>query len=196
MKKIYFIDFTTSITYDKITDNPIGGSEFQFYNLMHNISKHENIICYNKIEKEHIAENITYKNMNDIRNTTFNKNDIIVIQRLLPDINIIKTFDFCKIFLVLHDYDFHAVFFQFQNDKSNEGKRKFINYIVNKYNINFIFNSEFTQKYFNVNFGLNSMLIDKKRQHVIYNILYETYFSNNDNNDNNDNNNDNNNNGA
>ena len=63
MKRIVMIDFTTNITYEDIGYKPIGGSEFQFYNLAFNISTFENIICYNKIEKEHNCGNILYKNL-------------------------------------------------------------------------------------------------------------------------------------
>lgn len=174
MKKLYFIDFTTNIRYDEIEDKPIGGSEFQFYNLLYNVSKYENIICYNKIENELRHENILYKNVNEINNNTFNKNDIIVIQRLFPEISILQRFKNCKIIITIHDYDFNAVIFQFQ--KLNYTKENVLNYIVNNDNINFVFNSEFTQKYFNVHFSLNNMRIDKTRENIIYNALYEKYF--------------------
>ena len=173
MSNIYFIDFTTNIRYDEMQDKPIGGSEFQFYNLLYNVSKHKNIICYNKIENKCQSENILYKNVNEIHTDKFETNDIIVIQRLFPDINILQKFNNCKIIITIQDYDFNAVLFQFQNVRYN--KIDILNYIVNN-NIHFVFNSEFTQKYFNVNFTLNNMVIDKTRQNIIYNMLYTKYF--------------------
>jgi hypothetical protein len=176
MKRIFLFDITTNVRYDEIQDRAIGGSEFQFYNLAYNISKCKNIICYNKIEKEYQSENIIYKNFTEIENDKhiFNTNDTIVIQRLFPEINLLKNLKNCKVVIVIHDYDFNAVLFQFQN--SDKNKIDMLNYINSNENIHFVFNSHFTQDYFNTNFLLNNMLINKTRQHVIYNILYQDYF--------------------
>ena len=176
MKRIFLFDITTNVRYDEIQDRAIGGSEFQFYNLAYNISKCKNIICYNKIEKEYQSENIIYKNFTEIENDKhiFNTNDTIVIQRLFPEINLLKILKNCKVVIVIQDYDFNAVLFQFQN--SDKNKIDMLNYINSNENIHFAFNSQFTQDYFNTNFLLNNMLINKTRQHVIYNILYEDYF--------------------
>jgi hypothetical protein len=179
MRNIYFIDLTTNIRYDEIQSKPIGGSEFQFYNLLYNVSKYKNIICYNKIENEYKCESILYKNVKELYQDNFETNDIIIIQRLIPEINILQNFNNCKIFIIIHDYDFNAVLFQFQ--KPTNIKKDVLNYIVNNNNINFVFNSEFTQKYFNVNFSLNNMFIDKTRQNIIYNILHKNYFLKNNN---------------
>jgi hypothetical protein len=176
MKRIFLLDITTNVRYDEIQDRAIGGSEFQFYNLAYHISKCKNIICYNKIEREYQSENIIYKNFTEIENDKqiFNTDDIIIIQRLFPEITLLKKFTKCKVIIFIHDYDFNAVLFQFQN--SDKNKIDIINYINENENINFVFNSQFTQDYFNTNFLLNNMLINKTRQHVIYNMLYEDYF--------------------
>jgi glycosyltransferase involved in cell wall biosynthesis len=174
MKKITFIDFTSNLRYDEIQDRAIGGSEFQLYNLIYNISKWNNLICYNKIEKEYQSENIIYKNLKELENNNFNTDDIIIIQRLFPEINLLKKFSNCKIIIFIHDYDFNAVLFQFQ--KSYDDKKEMLHYVNTNENLNFVFNSEFTQNYFNSHFLSNNMFINKTRQHVIYNILYEEYF--------------------
>ena len=174
MRRIFLIDLTTNIRYDEIHDKAIGGSEFQFYNLAYNISKCEDIICYNKIENEYKSENIIYKNFKEIEKNTFNTHDIIIIQRLFPEINLLQIFKHCKLYIIIQDYDFNAVMFQFQ--KLNQNNNEILNYIATNENINFAFNSEFTQEYFNSHFLLNNVVINKTRKHVIYNILYEKYF--------------------
>jgi glycosyltransferase involved in cell wall biosynthesis len=176
MKRIIMIDFTTNITYEDIGYKPIGGSEFQFYNLAFNISTFENIICYNKIEKEHNCGNILYKNLTELYNDKFTSNDIIIIQRLFPEMNIIQLFENCIIYIWIHDYDFNAVFFQFQKIENNDDKVRILNLININNNINFVFNSEFTKKFFNIHFSLNKMIVDETRQNIIYNILYEKYI--------------------
>ena len=176
MKRIILIDFTTNIRYEDIEDKPIGGSEFQFYNLAFNISEYENIICYNKIENEHKTGNILYKNVNEIYNEKFSPNDIIIIQRLLPEMNIIQLFKNCIIYIWIHDYDFNSVFFQFQKITNITDKLRILNYVNANNNIKFVFNSEFTKKFFNIHFSLNNMIINETRQNVIYNILYEQFI--------------------
>jgi hypothetical protein len=165
------MDFTSELMYDEIKDNPIGGSEFQFYNLIFNIAKNKKIICYNKIKNECESNNIEYKNIDNLNYNIFYPTDIIIIQRLFPDINILKIFKKNQIYIWLHDYDFNSVCFQFQKNKNDKKKDEFLRYI-NDNNINFIFNSEFTKKYFNINFSLNNMIINDTRQNIIYNILY------------------------
>ncbi len=171
MSRIIFMDFTTKLIYDEIKDNPIGGSEFQFYNFIFTIAKYKKIICYNKIDKECESNNIEYKNIDDINYNVFYPDDIIVIQRLFPDIKILKIFKKNKIYIWLHDYDFNSVFFQLQKKKTNEEKQKILQYIASN-NLNFIFNSEFTKNYFNLNFTLNNIIINNTKQNIIYNIVY------------------------
>ncbi len=175
MGRIVFIDFTCNLTYNDIADKPIGGSEYQFYNLIFNIAKYTKIICYNKISNNCESNNIEYKNYDNLSNNSINSNDIIVIQRLFPDIEMLNIFKKNKIYIWLHDYDFKSVFFQFQKNKNHEDNCALLEYIANN-NIHFIFNSEFTKKYFNVNFSLNKMNINDDRQNIIYNILYTNIF--------------------
>ena len=174
--KITCIDMTTSLIYDDIQSKPIGASEFQFYNLITHISKYKNIICYNKISNDHKSGNILYKNINNIYDENFDKNDIIIIQRFLPEINMLRLFENNKIYITLHDYDFNAVIFQFQKIVNNNDRQNILEYIIKNNNINFVFNSEFTKKYYNVNFSLNNMSIAVSRQHIIYNVVYEDFF--------------------
>jgi len=174
---LIFIDYTCDLVYDNIGNKPIGGSEYQFYNLIFHISKLKNVICYNKIKNECIVNNIHYKNVKELNNQVLNSNDIIVIQRLIPEIKTLQLFKNNITYIWIHDYDFKSVFFQFQKLTNNNDVQNYLKYIVYNNNFSFIFNSEFTQKYYNVNFSLSNMNINLNRQSIIYNILYEDLFT-------------------
>lgn len=173
---IIFVDYTCDLVYNNIGNKPIGGSEYQFYNLISQLSKIKNIICYNKIKNECIIDNIQYKNIQNLNSDKINSNDIIIIQRFIPEFNILNLFKKNKIYIWIHDYDFKSVFFQFQKFNNNDEVQTYLKYINNTNKISFIFNSEFTQKYYNVNFSISNLNINKIRQVIIYNILYENLF--------------------
>ena len=121
MKRLIFIDFTCDLTHKSIVDRPIGASEFIFYATLGKLSKlitNRKFICFNKTNTNKI-DGIEYKNLSIIEEYDLRENDIIIIQRLLPNLDILLKLTSKNIYLTQHDYDFNAIFFQFQQGENS-----------------------------------------------------------------------------
>lgn len=81
-EKIVFIDNTANYIYNDTKNIAIGASEHQFYNLIYNISKTNNIRCFNKIINDINIDNIYYSNISNINNVEFQESSIIIFQRI------------------------------------------------------------------------------------------------------------------
>jgi len=175
---IVFYD-TCNLNHHSILLSAIGASEYQFYNLVNEISKYNETICFNnfctkddKVEYK-VIDNIRYKSIDDFINYNLNENDIIIIQRLYPqNIKIIEKIKNNKIFLWIHDnWSENNII----NNKI-EYNQYFHDKIINNKNINFVFVSHDCKKTF-IDFNLlENLIVENNRLHVIYNILYEKQF--------------------
>jgi hypothetical protein len=176
MKRIIFLDNSSEYTHKSVLNRPIGASEYNFYTTLYKLSSLiENIsfICFNKLDKTLILDNISYHSITNILNYEFKDSDIIIIQRLFPDLDILLKFKYNNIFLTQQDYDFNAIMFQFQQEKN---KNKIINFICKTANIKFIFNSAFTEDYMRGNFNNHNFYIEDNRVAIIPNYIFEEYF--------------------
>ena len=213
-KRFIFIDPTANVNHTSIKERPIGASEYQFYNLIYHLSSScnsldllgstrgvdrnsldllgstrgvdRNIICYNNTLSEIKLDNIIYKPINSILNDEISNDDIIIIQRFLPNPykKIFEKIKNNKIYMWIHDLPEPYVFLHEYSDIFQTNVidiNTYVNKILKIYeiykNINFIFVSIFSKNkyidYFN-NFHIH---IDSSRMNVIYNILYEDEFS-------------------
>jgi glycosyltransferase involved in cell wall biosynthesis len=180
MKNIIFIDFSCDLTHKSVINRPIGASEFMFYITLFNLSKiitNRRFICFNKIENSTI-DNIKYTNISEIETFPFRENDIVIIQRLLPNLDLLNKIISKNIYLTQHDYDFNCIFFQYQ---VGDNKNKILQYINEKTNIKFIFNSEFSKKYIIDNLNRCNMKISENRMTIIPNYIFKEYFEKSDN---------------
>ena len=176
MNRIIFVDYSSEYTHQSVLNRPIGASEYNFYNTLHKLSSLiDNIcfICFNKLDKTVILDNITYQSINNILNYEFKTSDTIIIQRLFPDLDGLLKFKCKNIFLTQQDYDFNAIMFQFQQAKN---KNKIINHICKTTNIKFIFNSVFTREYMRYNFNNHNFSMPDNRVNIIPNYIFEEYF--------------------
>lgn len=177
---IIFVDYTSSHTHSSIKNRAIGASEYQFYNLIKQISNYKHIYCYNFIKEIIEIDNITYDNFDNFIDNISN-DDIIIFQRFLPNNQIIlnKILN-NKIYLWIHDISGPALFLkndtQLQNYYTNNNikfKEDYLNNIQNNKNYNFIYNSLFCKKLFGEYLLKYDITIDENRNHLIYNILYD-----------------------
>jgi glycerol-3-phosphate responsive antiterminator len=153
-KKIIFIDSTSNCTHNNIKNVPIGGSEYQLYNFIEVLlSNNYKIICYNKTSDNYKLDNIVYTNYENIKYANIKNEDIIIIQRMFPtDINVLNKIKKNKIYFWIHDLIESKIFLNNNDtyvDFFNKNKIKFKEYIninfVNKSNIHYILNSNFTK---------------------------------------------------
>ena len=187
LKKLTFIDITTSVNHKSIKNRAIGASEYQCYNLMEKLSHAHPITCYNLNKNIVNVDNILYKSFsNDLLNDDIEINSVIIVQRMLPNVKnkIYNKIKNNKILLWIHDLVEMYVFMCNYNSeeqtyyKNNERFRDEIlrEFYENK-NINFIFVSNFI-KYKFVNYFKNyGFIIEQSRLHVIYNIMYEEEYA-------------------
>jgi glycosyltransferase involved in cell wall biosynthesis len=169
------MDFTCDLTHTSIIEKPIGASEFIFYTTIGKLSTsitNRQFICFNKTTAIQI-DNVAYKNISEIENYLFKKNDIVIIQRLFPNLDILSKITCKHIYLTQHDYDFYAILNAFQSD---ENKPKILEYVYKNKNIKFILNSEFSKKYIKDNFQQLRLPIEENRIHIIPNFIFEDFF--------------------
>jgi glycosyltransferase involved in cell wall biosynthesis len=174
---ILFYD-SKELNHKSILLSAIGASEYQYYNLVNEISKYKKTICFNNdVTKDNykIIDNITYKSVKNFLDYDLDKEDIIIIQRFLPkDNETLNKIKNNKIYLWIHD-DFNNKKFLTDED---DYISFFKNIIINNRNINFVFVSEDCKKTF-IEFNTkidHELFIEDNRLHVIYNILYEQQF--------------------
>lgn len=171
--RIIFIDNTPieNLNHRDIKNRPIGASEHQLYSLIGELSKlNLDIICYNTILKHEIIDNVYYKNIEYLKIDTFLETDKFIVQRFC---GLIPNVDKNNIFIWFHDHVCNNVI----NLSPLHDIKNSIDYIFNKKNIHFIFNSE-TSKEIYYNFFLNyGVCFEESRSEVIYNILYENDFN-------------------
>lgn len=176
MSRILFIDFTCDLTHNSIVDRPIGASEFMYYATLGKLSKELtdiSFLCFNKGLGNTIIDTIEYKNVGEIDEFPFKEEDIVIIQRLFPNLDILLKITSKNIFLTQHDYDFNAIFTQFQ---TAENKMKLLPYVYSNKNIRFIFNSEFSKKYITDNLNQYQFSLETDRINVLPNFIFKEYF--------------------
>ena len=189
--KIIFIDPICNLNHYTIKNIAIGASEYQFYNLIYNLSLKtgSNIICFNNCENDQKIDNIEYINFSKFMGTPIDTNDKIVIQRIfLNDPNFIKKIIKNKIFLWIHDLICPQIFLSNNQKLVNYFSTDFtlyknliLSFFADKNNINYIVPSNFNKKMLYNYFADYGFHIGMKNIHVIYNILYEAEFSKNNN---------------
>lgn len=62
-QNMIFIDRTCNLNHISIKNRAIGASEYQFYNLINELSKNNNITCYNHTRNHEMIDNILYCNL-------------------------------------------------------------------------------------------------------------------------------------
>lgn len=180
MNKIIFIDFTCDLTHKSVIQRPIGASEFNFYTTINKLSSFyidKEFFCFNKGTSINI-DNVNYKNISEIDSFSFNEDDIIIIQRLFPDLNVLLKLKSKNIYLTQQDYDFNAILTQFQ---VGDNKKMILSYIYQNKNIKFILNSEFSKSYMKENFNRYNINFEEDRIHIIPNFIFEDFFKKSDN---------------
>lgn len=171
--RIIFIDSTQfpQLNHREIKNRAIGASEYQFYNLIGQLTKlNINIICYNSTQESEVIDNVHYKNINSFNNDTFFTTDKIIVQRYCWLIPVLSPKN--KIFVWFHDRCCDNLF---QISNSQEIKKS-IQYIFEKKNIHFIFNSQSSKEVYFSFFSNHGYRFAENRCEVIYNILYEEDF--------------------
>ena len=182
--KYIFIDPTNTLNHRSIKNISIGASEHQFYNLIYNLSKTNEIICFNGVASDTIIDNIKYSNIGAIFNFPIDISDKIIIQRIfLNDPNFIKKIINNKIFIWIHDLICPHIFLgnnltltTFFNDNPSLFKNFILNFFIDRHNINYIFPSDFSKNLCVEFFGNYGFEVAPKNLHTIYNILYEEEF--------------------
>lgn len=153
MKKVLFLDSIGQFDHVFIKNKPVGGAEYQFYNLILELKKYLNYetYCYNLGEKK-ILNGIHYDNL---KNLNISKNDVVILIRD-PDKNLInKIKNSEKIIFWRHGLC---------SKKYSEENKEILDVITN-----FVFPSEYAKDQFLIN-------NPNKKTNVIYNILYEEDF--------------------
>jgi glycosyltransferase involved in cell wall biosynthesis len=75
--------------------------------------------------------------------------------------------------LIQHDYDFSAIFGQFQ---IGENRNKIIPYVVYSPHIHFVLNSEFSKNFIQQNFMHYGITLHESRTHVVPNYIFKDSF--------------------
>ena len=110
MKKIIFVDYTSSYNHVNVKNRSIGASEYQLYNLIETLSKYVKIYCFNHLEYVKI-DNVIYDNFNKLINFEIDENDVIVFQRFLPfDKLLLNKISKNKKILWIHDIAEFSIF--------------------------------------------------------------------------------------
>jgi glycosyltransferase involved in cell wall biosynthesis len=180
MKKLIMLDITSHFNHNNILDRAIGGSEYQFYNLIKHLSKIFDITCYNHSNNNTKIDNVEYKHFNQIVNDNIDMNIPIIVQRFIPNIykEIYNKIKNNKIHLWIHDvYHDNPIRFNYNKEENND-IRLIMNEINNNKNINFVGVSEHCKTLFLNYFSNNNVIIEPNRVNVIYNILYDEEFIN------------------
>ena len=71
MKRIIFVDYSSEYTHKSVLSRPIGASEYNFYNTLYKLSsliENINFICFNKMNKTVLIDNVTYHSITNILN--------------------------------------------------------------------------------------------------------------------------------
>jgi glycosyltransferase involved in cell wall biosynthesis len=184
-RSLIFIDTTRHLNHETILNKAIGASEYQFYNLIKQLSNTYNIVCYNCNNTSNIIDNIQYKNLNDITHDIINIDTPIIIQRFIPDKNkeLYNTIKNNKIFVWIHDIFVDGTI-NFNYKKGVPTDISLIrNEIYNNKNIHFVCVSEHCKSILLNYFLNNNIVIEPNRVNVIYNILYNGEFNDPTNND-------------
>lgn len=178
MKKIIFVDYTSSYTHINVKNRSIGASEYQLYNLIETLSKYIHIYCFNYLNYIKI-DNVTYDNFNKLINFEIDENDVIVFQRFLSfDKLLLNKISKNKKFLWIHDISGFSIFMRNDhleiNKHSHETlKNNILLPIQNDGTFQFICNSNNCKLLF-VNFlSRFDIKINDERIFMIYNILYD-----------------------
>jgi glycosyltransferase involved in cell wall biosynthesis len=185
---IIFIDHTSDRTHINIKNIAIGGSEYQLYNLIYQLSreKKDNIIrCFNYINgTNNIIDNIEYNNFEMIKDLSFNTNNKIVFQRFFPNESYIREKVInSTVFIWIHDIADSCIFLgndsnliNYYKERPDEYKDFLVKNFLNNKNIKFIFNSKHCKYLFIEYLSKYGITLEYSRFGVIYNILYKDEF--------------------
>ena len=176
---LIFIDITSNLNHTNILNRAIGASEYQFYNLINQLSNTYNIICYNHNHTNIIIDNIQYKHFNEIPHDTIDVNTPIILQRFIPDINkeLYNKIKNNKMCVWVHDIFVDGTITFNYNKEVPTDISLIHNEIYNNKNINFICVSEHCKLILLNYFSKNNIVIETHRANVIYNILYNEEFN-------------------
>jgi glycosyltransferase involved in cell wall biosynthesis len=183
MKKVFFYD-RTNFNHQRVQDNPIGASEYQFYNSIGTISRYfPEVICFNSTRTTYQLDGITYHPIEEIKLFKFDKEDIFIIQRFYPtDIKIRSAIKNAKTFIWFHDNVNHKIMTDNNGEQASyfeKNPKDFTSHLsfLGHTNVTLIFVSH-TQKNNAFEFFNRYIKIGVDRVHVIYNIVYDHQFNN------------------
>ena len=100
--RLVFIDFQ-NLNHTLLKNRPMGGSEFQFYNLIKHLKDlfEMNICCYNSTSSFQQIDTITYDSLSSLY---IEEGDIVIIQRFFPiHENFYSKIKYSKRILWIHD---------------------------------------------------------------------------------------------
>lgn len=182
--RFIFIDTSTTLTHNDVTNKAIGASEYQFYNLLKNLAEKKEVFCFNFNNNTQKIDNVNYVNIQQIIPFQINENDIIVFQRFFPnDVNLLNKVINNKVYVWVHDLTCIEVFVGGNkqltpqlHENPSSFKNNILGFFIDKPNVHFIFPSDAAKSVFVDFFEIYGYNIDSKRLNVIYNILYPDEF--------------------
>jgi glycosyltransferase involved in cell wall biosynthesis len=178
MKKIIFVDYTSSYTHINVKNRSIGASEYQLYNLIETLSKYVNIYCFNHLGYVKI-DNVIYDNFTKLINFEIDENDVIVFQRFLPyDKLLLNKISKNKKILWIHDIAGFSIFMRNDHTEikkhSHETlKNNILLPIQDDSTFQFICNSNNCKNLFDKFLSGFNIKMNDERIFIIYNILYD-----------------------
>lgn len=182
--RFIFIDTSTTLTHNDVTNKAIGASEYQFYNLLKNLAHKTEVFCFNFSVITPKIDNVNYVNIQQIIPFQLNENDVIVFQRFFPnDINLLNKVINNKVYVWVHDLTCIEVFVGGNknlvpqlHENPSSFKNNILGFFIDKPNVHFIFPSDTAKSVFVDFFEIYGYNIDSKRLNIIYNILYPGEF--------------------
>ena len=160
MCKLYFFEPTSECTYEDVISKPIGGSEFQVYNLINELSIYFECYVFNHSTEEKKVRNVFYNHYTKLFEDGFIDDNVMIICHRRPEPKIREIYKKNKMILVVHDLE--------------DMLSKYRDFILQDTNLYIACNSEFSRDFVIPKEVGN---VDHNRVSVIYNIFYPLLFT-------------------
>lgn len=160
MRKLYFFEPTSDCTYEDVISRPIGGSEFQIYNLVNELSKYFQCFVFNHCKEEKKIRNVFYNHYSQLFDKRFIDDTVIIVCHRRPEPKIREMYKKNKMILYVHDLE---------NMLSN-----YRDFIFEDKNLHLACNSEFSRDFVIPREVGN---VEHNRLHITYNIFYPLLFT-------------------
>lgn len=195
MRSLVFLVISDDLDHLNIESRPIGGSEFQFYSLIHLLQKKYRITCYNKKKESVVLEQVLYKNFNELKTDDLAPDTSIIIGRFMPHTEsvLFHKIKNNRMYLWWHDYvsqDSVSSRMPFLIDCSEESKQKYTRMndkesfkndilipLTKTKQLQHVFNSTYSKRNTISLFSNFNLQLESHNQcHFIYNCLYSKQF--------------------